>query len=723
VQRNLPPNSDGDFLVIPCPDFECASRAPFSALCCSASSLIPLLACLSRPNSSSPCAETRLLLPLHSAFTPLHPAIRIVLFADDIRVKPDTRLAGWQNCFQLALDKLSEFAAEWRLAFSLEGEKSAIVYFRRPGSGVLDDSHRFPQQFTLCGQPLAVVEQYKYLGVWLQQSLSWEPHFQHLLARARFAAFQTQRLIPRIVQTAGWRARNGGTGAADRGRTLCGPHFAAVRALVMGVVYSRCTYGILFLSGRGLQEKLHRLQSVVVRPLRQVLGLPGNAHILSVLAEADCPAMSVFRQQLLLSYAQRVQGLPESHPARIHLLASYARHSLLAESPSPSRMRAAGITVDRKPLLFDILEAERDWGLHVLHKPSVDVIATATPPANTRRSRTRSSSGAVSSDSPSAACLRDMYLFQRVMGLSWPDAFTMATLLHARSSHDGHTPAALGPPEPAGPAASVTDSSAPSRHMGELGSLSDSVASLSATSNSSDSSQASTEPSAPVSLSQEARRRSFALWQQQQDGGKVLQTCKRFPGRSHYLYLEPRSTAVMRARLRLNRSTLVSSLFKRGLADSPLCPHPPCTAAGLEETADHVLLHCPRRELRAARLRCQNQLRRGCDMQLSLPLLLGSVQPTKLKEADPISLDGRERAPARPCARVDMSNSAHFSAPRAVWQPSAGLPRPIKPPRCASDFASPLRTKRVDRFRVARKALFITAAFLRAVRDIHGGVL
>jgi hypothetical protein len=103
-------------------------------------------------------------------------------------------------------------------------------------------------------------------------------------------------------------------------------------------------------------------------------------------------------------------------------------------------------------------------------------------------------------------------------------------------------------------------------------------------------------------------------------------------------------------------------------------------------------------------------------MQLSLPLLLGSVQPTKLKEADPISLNRKECAP-------DTSHSAHLSAPRAVWQPSAGLPRPTKPPHCASDLASPLRTKRVDRFRIARKALFITAAFLRTVRDLHGGVL
>jgi hypothetical protein len=270
---------------------------------------------------------------------PLHPAIRIKLFADDIRLAPDTRLAGWQECFQRALDKLSEFAAEWRLSFSLDGEKSAIVYFRRPGSDVLNGTRRFPQQFTLCGQPLAVVEEYKYLGVWLHQSLSWELSAPPCVSA--LCCIPNQRLIPRILQTYGWRGRNRGSGAADRGRTLCGPHFAAVRALVLGVVYARCTYGILFLSGRGLQEKLQRLQSVVVRPLRQVLGLPGSAHTLSVLAEADCPTMPVFRQQLLLSYAQRVQGLPGYHPAKLQLQSSYARHASLATA-SPSRARAAG---------------------------------------------------------------------------------------------------------------------------------------------------------------------------------------------------------------------------------------------------------------------------------------------------------------------------------------------------------------------------------------------
>jgi hypothetical protein len=33
-------------------------------------------------------------------------------------------------------------------------------------------------------------------------------------------------------------------------------------------------------------------------------------------------------------------------------------------------------------------------------------------------------------------------------------------------------------------------------------------------------------------------------------------------------------------------------MFRRGLSDSPLCPHPPCRVANIRETRDHALLDC-----------------------------------------------------------------------------------------------------------------------------------
>jgi hypothetical protein len=47
----------------------------------------------------------------------------------------------------------------------------------------------------------------------------------------------------------------------------------------------------------------------------------------------------------------------------------------------------------------------------------------------------------------------------------------------------------------------------------------------------------------------------------------------------------------------------------------------------------------------------------------------------------------------------------------------------VSPGICCSRSCSPHSSKREDGFRTARKVLFITAALLRTVRDLHGGVL
>lgn len=301
--------------------------------------------------------------------------VRVQLFADDVCVAPDTRLQGWQSCFQEALDALSEFAALWRLQFSLTGGKSAIVYFRRSNVSLLLEGARFPTRFVLSGGVLEVVDQYKYLGVQLQYSLNWDAHFQQLLRQARFAAFQTQRLLPRLLLSQG--RQEAAMSAADR--PVGGPHFSAVRALVMGGVYARCTYGCMFLSGPQVEAQMRQLQSILVRPLRQALGLPGNTHIVSVLVECDCPTLAIYRQQLLLSYARRVRTLDPAHPARMQLERSQQRLAMLAQPlllpvllPAYgcvvpfSLQRISGVDESRRPLLYDVLEAERRWNVRVL---------------------------------------------------------------------------------------------------------------------------------------------------------------------------------------------------------------------------------------------------------------------------------------------------------------------------------------------------------------------
>jgi hypothetical protein len=205
---------------------------------------------------------------------------------------------------------------------------------------------------------------------------------------------------------------------------------------------------------------------------------------------------------------------------------------------TPPRARAAGFTLDRRPLLLDILQAERDWGIRVLrmqllHSPA-PLAALAVPlsaplcqpPGSETFTRFKFMGSQLASGMHQPPCCMLVLLSPRIFLLSQSGSVLYSTMMSASSAQ-----------------------SSPSSQ------LSDTIL---------------------ISLPQLAQKHSFALWQQQQDGGRVLQSCKLQPGRSVYIYLEPRSSAVMRARLRLGRSSLAASLFKRGLTASPLCSHPPC---------------------------------------------------------------------------------------------------------------------------------------------------
>jgi hypothetical protein len=624
--------------------------------------LDPLVALCKRPEFQRPLADPSL---ASAAASPqlLFPVIRMALFADDVRMAPDTRLLGWQECFQRALHEAATFAATWRLSFSLDAGKSAIVWFRRPRMSLLRDPIRYPQRFVLCGQPLAVVEQYKYLGVWLHQSLSWQPHFQHLLKQARFAAFQTQRLLPRLLTV-----HSHGEEAADASsRALGGPHFSAVRALVLGGVYSRSTYGCMFLSGPHVDAWMRQLQSVIVRPLRQLLGLPRSAHIVSILVECDCPTLALYRHQLLLSYARRVQRMEAAHPASEVLQHSW---SLLASLGQPvlamvrgtwvPRLRDSGVDETRRPLLYDILEAERRCGLRVLDPPS-GLHFPASPQASSHPvpsvARGRLSAAIIEGEARLAA------LLQRVV-----------------ASQDSDSP-----PGAVVPAAAVlvqhAASSAPEVMPPQT-----------------------TAPPKELSLSRLARLRSFQEWHAQTEGGALLRACKSKAGRSPYLYLEPRGVAVLRARLRFNRCHLRQSLHRRGLANSPLCTYPECRRSGAQETVEHALLHCPR--LAEPRRRCEAQLRAKARLPLSLSLLLGEVPLRGSSFAGPIA------GPASSSPAVPRP----LSPPHPVFQSSRGgsRPRPHLP--------QPSQ-RRTQQLREAKALLFITHALLRALQACNGGVL
>jgi hypothetical protein len=213
-----------------------------------------------------------------------------------------------------------------------------------------------------------------------------------------------------------------------------------------------------------------------------------------------------------------------------------------------------------------------------------------------------------------------------------------------------------------------------------------------------------------LSLSLLARQRSFKEWQAEGTGGGVLRTCKLRAGRSLYLYHESRGTAVLRARLRFNRASLEQSLHMRGLAVSPTCFHVDCRRAGLEDTVDHALLHCPL--IRVERERCRNQLAAlNPPIALTLQVALGSLPKPRKSSVPVLSVLTPLNFPSAVLPR------GGFSAPTPVYLPNNGLPRPRAP------LVPTTSLRKKELLKPTKAALYITQALLRALLIAHDGHL
>jgi hypothetical protein len=272
------------------------------------------------------------------------PPVHIILFADDIAILPDTTHKDWQDNFQKALDKLTQWAAENRMQFS--SDKSQIVYFNRARSKL----QSLTPAFQLCGFQLEVVRHYPYLGLWLQSNLRWDVHYSHVRAAAKSDAYMIARLI----------------------RSSSTPCFPAIRALCMGYLRPRCTYA--FALWRPTDKQLRSLQSLFLRPLLRVLSLPWTTNSYAVLTEANCPGFTEYRHYLLLRLLQRYDLLytqldqyqqpqqqqqqpPPSPPIRIHPFTISLSTELLLGLPRkdvPKRFH---------PTSLECLQALQDWNL------------------------------------------------------------------------------------------------------------------------------------------------------------------------------------------------------------------------------------------------------------------------------------------------------------------------------------------------------------------------
>lgn len=148
-------------------------------------------------------------------------AVIASLFADDIAVMAPVAGLPGVSVLQRCLDVISKYALRWKMSFS--AKKTNVVFFR-PRTKFVNPTPNVGQ-FILGGFTVQPAAQYKYLGVVLDEFLSFRPHVQALYA----SVMRTVYMITRLVRRDHY------------------PSIPVIRTLVKNVLVPKLTYSFPFL--------------------------------------------------------------------------------------------------------------------------------------------------------------------------------------------------------------------------------------------------------------------------------------------------------------------------------------------------------------------------------------------------------------------------------------------------------------------------------------------
>ena len=254
------------------------------------------------------------LIFIHALTTQLSPSICQSLFADDIALLPHTSgTAGLVN-LRLALDVLSDYATRWKIVFS---QKKTQVLFFTPNKRTKQQPPHHTLMLT--GFTLTTTRMYTYLGVLLDDRLTFIPHLTRLIQRTTGMSLRLTRMVRRDKL----------------------PSFPVIRQLVQCVLVPQMTYAFAFLFGTILDEQVtdiqtdeqhktkinihSKLKNNLLRPLRASLQLPFHAHHNSIFTESR---MLNIPNLILLSTAQLVHRWLNMRPPVHNAASTLFKHHL-----------------------------------------------------------------------------------------------------------------------------------------------------------------------------------------------------------------------------------------------------------------------------------------------------------------------------------------------------------------------------------------------------------
>ena len=227
------------------------------------------------------------------------------LFADDISLLPLRIGDAGIELLNRALDRMSAYARKWKITFS--AKKTNVVYFK-PGFG--DRNGESLKAYTpphthgtlkLTNFPIECAQQYKYLGVELDQFLTFIPYVKELIKKLGV----TSHTISRLVR---------------RGHV---PSIPVIQTLVKSVLIPQMVYGLAFVPPARLENKpqkmkitgiasstltanLHsQLKRMMMTPIMRSMGQPYNVHHESLFVESRLLSISSLHSLSCIRLAHR----------------------------------------------------------------------------------------------------------------------------------------------------------------------------------------------------------------------------------------------------------------------------------------------------------------------------------------------------------------------------------------------------------------------------------
>jgi ribonuclease HI len=221
-------------------------------------------------------------------------------YADDVVVwnKEHTR-----DGIVRSLNDIIHWSYKWKL--QINGGKSGIVRFTshhktykhihnnvKPVTIKLSQFHWYKPHRNGTSPPTVTfnfVQQYKYLGIIFASDGSWTQHSNAIAEKAAIAANMVQRII-------------------HRNRL---PGVVTIRTLIRTTVLPIITYG--WPVWRPTATMIKRYHSIIIRPLRTVLGLPRTAPTLPLMVELAIPAITHMYHQYTIRFFNRLNTIPANH--------------------------------------------------------------------------------------------------------------------------------------------------------------------------------------------------------------------------------------------------------------------------------------------------------------------------------------------------------------------------------------------------------------------------